>query len=125
MQVARVDSNNARLEHAELIWKANTGVELTEIDRTRLQILSQSEYQIMLFSFMNQQRGGENGDIQARNFSRFLADNRAMEEIWNFSKDRTKRDFRGVENQMLSAWLASVTRHLIEVKSNRTKDPNS
>ena len=88
MQVARVDSNNQRLEHAELILKANTGGELTEIDRARLQILFQSEYQIMLFTFMNQRRLGENGDIQARNFSRFLADNRAMEEIWKFSKDR-------------------------------------
>jgi hypothetical protein len=125
MQVARVDSNNQQLEHAELILKANTGAELTDADRTRLQILFQSEYQIMLFTFMNQLRVGENGDIQARNFSRFLANNRAMEEIWNFAKDRVECDFRGVENPMLSAWLESVTRHLIEVKSNRTMNLNS
>ena len=34
-------------------------------------------------------------------------------------------EFRGVENQMLSTWFESVARHRVEVKSNRTIDPES
>jgi len=120
MQVARINSNDQRLEHIELIQKANAGEELLEVERARLQLVFQSEYQTMLFSFMNQRRMGNSGAVQARNFARFLCDNPAFEYIWFDTSEQIKRDFRGLPNPMLDDWFEMVGNQLSEVKSNRS-----
>jgi hypothetical protein len=117
MQSVRLHANDQKLEYAELFLKGNSGVDLTDLEKSRIQILFQSEYQIMFFIYMNSKRQGDDGLIQARNFASFLCANPIMERAWGVSRKHIKRNSQGVPNPIQDEWLADVSNEIELVKT--------
>ena len=118
-QVARLMLNEQRLQLAELLLKANSGSELTDLERSRLQVLFNSEYSTIFFVYLNSRRHGLDGAVQARNFAILVCDNPAIERLWKQANDRLEHDWVGVSNTDQDVWLQDVNRHLEQVTELR------
>jgi hypothetical protein len=68
----RVQLHIQRLEHVELLLKANSGSEVSDLDWEKLRILYNSEAAHMWFAFLNFWNIGSSGQTQVINFARFL-----------------------------------------------------
>jgi hypothetical protein len=121
-QAARLQTNDQRLLYAELLLRANSGADLTDLEKSQLQLIFESQYQAMFFAFMNTLRQDEGGAIQARNFARFLCDNPAFERLWPASKQRIQRDSQGVPNPFQDEWLENVSDHISQLKTLRESE---
>jgi hypothetical protein len=76
-QAARLQTNDQRLVYAELLLKASSGADLTDLEKSQLQFIIASQYQ-----------------------ATFLCDNPTIEHPWPASKQRIQRDSQGVPNPM-------------------------
>ncbi len=114
---ARVDLNNQRLDYMDLLVRANAGDDVNEVERERLRSIYGSEAATMLFAFLNFRNLGHDGQIQARNFARFLRDNPALEGFWELENERGERYSGMARNVPWEEWIESVSGHLFAVKA--------
>ena len=105
LQSTRIAVRSHRLDHIELVLRANEGLELNQVEAAKMQILYQNQYDVSFFTFLNMRRLGQDGVTQAQTFAEFLNQNPGMYKLWQTDQDRravAANDWRTMVNQYLS-----------------------
>ena len=79
---ARIGLHNQRIDHMDLLVKANSGNEIGDVEVEKLRNVYGSEASTMFFAYPNFRNLGQDGQIQARNFARYIRDNPGLERFW-------------------------------------------
>jgi hypothetical protein len=108
---SRVALSNQRLDHMELLCKANAGDQVTDVEVEKLRSIYVSEASQMMFAFMNFRDLGGDGKIQARNFARYIRDNPGLARFWS-EEDEGGQRYNEVPNPQNVRWRASVNQQL-------------
>jgi hypothetical protein len=116
----RIQLINQRMEHVELLMKANSGSEVSDIEREKLRGLYDSEASHMWFAFMNFWSIGSSGQVQAINFARFLRKNPGLTIFWQEEHEEDR--YRDKPNPVWSSWVESVERELETQRSRYGAD---
>jgi len=118
---ARIGLHNQRIDHMDLLVKANSGNEIGDVEVEKLRNVYGSEASTMFFAYLNFRNLGQDGQIQARNFARYIRDNPGLERFW-VDQNEYGGPFHGMSNPAWKAWSESVDQHLKTVKAQRRAD---
>ena len=114
VQLTELQKNELLLNQAELVTRANSGIDLEESDRYKLRVLYRNSQTTFFFRYGIQRNLGDDGRVAAHNFARHLLENPAMLEIWR-EEIADQSMFAGIPNDGWKSWTDCVEQQVVSL----------